>query len=248
MLPLPGGIHPLFHFAGGFGLRSGTQILKMHRRHFHHNVDSVKQGPRNPAPVVLHRLLGAGAPAGGVAVPAALAGVHGTHQHEFRRISHGPGDPGNGDLSILQGLAHHVQGILAKLRQLIQKQHALVGHGNLTGLGVCAAAGKAGIGYSMVGAAEGTPGHQRFFCGQHTHNGINLADLQRLLPAHFRQDRRKPLAEHAFTGAGRANQQHIVAAGSRHLHGPLYILLAQHILKIKFGTLRLRGDPGLCFC
>ena len=205
----------------------------MHRRDFHHDVNAVQQRPGDPAPVLVDRPLGAAAATGRIAVPTTLAGVHGADQHEFRRIGHGAGDSGNGNFSILQRLAHHIQCILAELRQLIQEQHALVGHGDLAGPGIGTAARQARIGNGMVGRTERTAGDQRLLGRQLAHDGIDPADLQGFLPGHVRQDRGQALGKHALAGARRADEQHIVAACGGHLQGTLDILLSQHILEVQ---------------
>ena len=177
-------------------------------------------------------------------MPAAFAGIHGTHQHKFSGVSHSANHTGDRHFSVLQGLPHHIQGVLAEFRQFIQKQHALVGHGDLTRLGIAAATGKTGIGNGMVRTAEGALGHQRFFGCQKAHNGIDLTNFQGFFPGHIRKDSRQALGEHTFTGAGRADQQHIVAACSRNLQGTLHIFLAHHILEIRDGKFLSLGHPN----
>ena len=53
----------------------------------------------------------------------------------------------------------------------------LVGHGDITGLGITSAAGKTGIGDGMMGRTERPAGHQRLLRCQHTHHGVDLADF-----------------------------------------------------------------------
>ena len=75
---------------------------------------------------------GAAAAAGGVAVPAAFAGVHGAHQHEPAGEGHGAGGPGDGDLTILQRLTQHLQGFPGENSGSCQKEDPVVGQGDLT--------------------------------------------------------------------------------------------------------------------
>ena len=186
MLALTGSIHTLFDLRRRFCLCSCTQVLKLHRGNFHHDIDPVKEWTGNSATIILHRHFRTSAPTGSIAVPAALAGIHGTHQHKFSRICHRAGHSGNRHASIFQGLAHHVQGIFPKFRQFIQKQHALVSHGYFTRLGVTSTTGKTGIGNGMVRRTERSAGYQRFFGCQHSHHRIDLADFQCLIPCHIR--------------------------------------------------------------
>ena len=233
ILYLSGSVHPLLDSGRRLRFGSCAQFLKMHCRNLYYNVDSVQQRAGNPAAVALHLPLRAPAAAGGIAIPAAFAGVHGAHQHEFRWVGHRPGDPGNGHFPVFQRLAHQVQGILPEFRHFVQKQHALVGHGNFTGPGIGAAAGKARVGDGVVGRTEGPPCQQGLLRGEQAHNGVDLTDLQCFLPGHIRQDRRQALAEHTFSGAGRADEQHIVTACGSNLQCPLYVLLPKNVLKVQ---------------
>ena len=71
------------------------------------------------------------AAAGRMSVPAAAAGVHGAHQHETAGQRQGAGGPGDGHLSVLQRLAQGLQRGFVELRQLVQKQDAVVGERHL---------------------------------------------------------------------------------------------------------------------
>lgn len=66
-------------------------------------------------------------------------GVHAGHQHEAGLVLCLVLHPGDGHHAVLQGLAQGLQRGAAELGQLIQKQHAVVGHGHLAGPGVGAA-------------------------------------------------------------------------------------------------------------
>ena len=99
---------------------------------------------------------------------------------------------------------------------------------------------------------EGPAPDQRMLRGQKAHDGMDLGDLQRLLPGHIRQDRRQALAQHTFTGTGRPHQKHIVRAGGGDLQGPLDVFLALDIGKVRKVLrcllrcpLGLRLDEGL---
>ena len=116
--------------------------------------------------VLLHLLGRTGAAAGGVAVPAAAAGVHGAHQHEAAGQRQGAGGAGDGHKAVLQRLAQRLQRRLAELRQLVQKQHAVVGQGYLSRPGYPPAAGERHGGRRVVGAAEGARIHQRVRAGR----------------------------------------------------------------------------------
>ena len=215
----------------------------MNGSNLHNDVNPIQHGAGNPTLVVLHRLLGTLAAAAGISVPAALAGIHGADHHKFRGIGGGARHPGNGHLSVLQGLTHQIQRILPKLRQLVQEQNSLMGKADLAGLRIAAAAHQTRIGNRMVGRPEGPPCDQGIFGRKHSHYGINLTDLQGFLPGHIRQNRRKPFGKHTLSRTRRADQQHIVAACRRNLQRPLYVLLTQHIPKVRFRLPGLLRHP-----
>ena len=198
VLDVSRGVDPLLHRRRRLRFRPFPQVLKMDGGDLHHNVNSVQKRPGNAAAVVVHIPLGAAAAPGGVAVPAAFAGVHGAYQHKFRRVRHRPGNPGDGDLSVLQWLAHQVKRILPEFRHLVQKQHALMGEGDFTRPWVGAAASESGIGHRVMGRTERPLGHKGIPGRQHSHDGIHLTDLQRFLPRHIRENGGQTLAEHTF--------------------------------------------------
>ncbi len=121
-----------------------------------------------------------------------------------------------------------------------------MGHGNLSRLGIAATAGEARVGNGVVRRSEGTPGHERLLCRQHSHNGINLTDLQGFLPGHVRKNGGQAFRKHTLSGAGRADEQHIMAPCRRNLQGTFHILLAQYVFKIQLGGSRsFRHPQGL---
>ena len=68
-----------------------------------------------------------------MAPPAAPAGIHGTHQLKPGGQAQRASGPGHRDLAVFQRLAQGLQNIPVKFRELIQKQHAVVGQGNFPG-------------------------------------------------------------------------------------------------------------------
>ena len=116
-------VHPRLDGGGGFSRSAAGELVKLHSGHLYKQVDAVQQRTGEPGEVALDLRLGAAAAAGGMTVPSALTGVHGTYQHELAGVDHRAGGPGNLNLPVLQGLTQHLQHILLKFRQLIQKQH-----------------------------------------------------------------------------------------------------------------------------
>ena len=68
-----------------------------------------------------------------IVVPAGTW-VHRGHEHETGRIFHGEFGAADGDHTILQGLAQHLQHLPFELGQFIQEQHAIVREADLAGL------------------------------------------------------------------------------------------------------------------
>lgn len=110
---------------GGRGLPGAAvgQSLKLQGGDLGEEVDPVQQGAGELAQILLHLLGGAPAPAGGVAVPPALAGVHGAQEEEPAGVGLGGRRADHGDHPVLHGLAEDLDDVLVKLRQLVQEQH-----------------------------------------------------------------------------------------------------------------------------
>ena len=132
-----GGVVPVagaLHGAGGVdtradGLRrlSGRglgELVKVQRRHLDDDVDAVEQRTGYARMVAAHVARRAAAAPRGMPIPAALAGVHGAHEHEAARIRHGAGRARDGNAAVLERLAHRLEHGGRKLRQLVEKEHA----------------------------------------------------------------------------------------------------------------------------
>ena len=78
--------------------------------------------------------------------------------------------------------------------------------GNFTGRGIDVAAEQPGIARRVVGRAERPLRHQRLPGFQQADDAVNLRRLQRLVQRERRQNRRQPLRQHGFAGAGRPDQ------------------------------------------
>ena len=88
-LALPGGIYPGLDFGGGFRGGGLGQFLKLQRGDLHKDIHAVQHGAGQAGEVLLYLVFTAAAPAGGMPVPAAAAGIHGAHQHEAAGVHHG---------------------------------------------------------------------------------------------------------------------------------------------------------------
>ena len=91
---------------------------------------------------------------GGVAKPAARAGVQGCHELEVCREGKRAAGARNGDDVFFQRLAHHLQRSAVEFRQLIQEQHAVVRQADLARARIAAAADQPGVADGVMRAAE----------------------------------------------------------------------------------------------
>ena len=137
------------------------ELLIAQRRHFDLNVDAVEQRAGYFGAVALDLQRRADAFLLRVGEKAAGAGIHRGDQHEARRIidrAHGARD---GDAAVFERLAHDLEDVAAELRQLVEKQHAVVGQRDFAGFGHRAAADQAGIGDRVMRRAERPRGDDR---------------------------------------------------------------------------------------
>ena len=117
---------------------------------------------------------------------AAGAGIHGRRQHEARREAERHGGARDGDRAVFERLAHHLEHVARKLRQLVQKEHAVVRQRNFAGARNDAAADQPGVGDGVVRRAERALRHQPGRGIEHAGDGMNLGGLERL----FKGERR----------------------------------------------------------
>src|SRR5919204_4620789 len=66
-------------------------------------------------------------------------------------------------------------------------------------------------------------------------DGMDRRDLERFGFRERRQDAGKAPREHRLAGARRADHQHAVAPGGRHLQRALGVLLALHLAEVRIG-------------
>jgi hypothetical protein len=153
-LPLARGHHPAANLRRALGRRRAAQLLILHRRNLDVNVDAVEQRAGDFGHVALDHGRRAHALARLVVEVAAGAGIHGRRQHEARRKAERHGGARDGHRVIFERLAHDLEHVARKLRQLVQKEQAVVGQRNLAGAGNDAAADQAGVGDGVVRRAE----------------------------------------------------------------------------------------------
>ena len=115
----PGGKHLFAQIGAALGRDDGVQLVKGDGVHLYAQVDAVQQRAGHTAAVLPHSTGRTGALPGGVAVVAALTGVHGGYQLEAAGIGGTACRSAHGDLAVLQRLAQHFQTLAGELRQFV---------------------------------------------------------------------------------------------------------------------------------
>ena len=129
-------------------------------------------------------------------------------------------------------LTQHLQHRPLELRQLVQKQHAVVRERDLARPRVGAAADEAGVGDRVVRRAERPPRHESAPRVQQPADAVDLGRLQRLVGRERGQDAGHAPGEHRLARARRADHERVVPAGRRHFERALRVLLPPHVREI----------------
>jgi hypothetical protein len=162
-LPAPGGIDPALDGSRRFAAVFSPEFPVSYGRHFNVNIDPVHQRTRN-AGLILADLLGrAPACVAWVSVESTNAGIHGRYKHKPGRISRRHGRTCDRDPAVFQRLSECFEDVFSKLRQLVEKKHAVVRQTDLPGSRDMAAADQTGIGYGMVRRTKGPRGDKPAF-------------------------------------------------------------------------------------
>ena len=226
---------------GGAALSPGLggQGFILHRHGLDMQVDAVQQRARDAAPVLLDRAGRTGTLPRGVAQIAALAGVHGGGQHKAAGVARAAVYPADRNNAILQRLAQHFEGITGKLRQFVQKQHAVMGQAHLAGARGRPTARDGRGADAVVRAAERPLFQKAPARRQQPGHGVDGAGLERFLVGQRRQNAGQALGQHAFARARRPHKQQIMPARSGNLQRTAGFGLPAHI-----GHIGAEPGPG----
>ena len=236
-LALAGSHHPLAHL-----LRARTRLTlvdQLQRRHLLHladQVDAIQHRAGEAAPVAGSLEPGAGAVALRTRAGTVVAGGHhgGVGREAQRALA-----ARDLDGPLLERLAQRVDRVAGELRELVEKQHAPVGQRDLARARPAAATDEALRRDRVMRSAEGS------FRGEEPvadpGRAVDLGDLERFVEARRRQDAGQAPGEHRLAHTGRADHQHVVAAGRGDLERPLGVRLAADIGQVQ----RLGGPVGV---
>jgi hypothetical protein len=118
----------------------------------------------------------------------ATPGIHGGNQHDAGGIGDAGKRPGDGDPAVLHRLAQDFEDVLFEFGKLIQKEHPVMGQGDLARFRSVAAANQSDVGDGVVRGAEGTAGDESMLALQESHDAVDFGGLDRFLEQHGRQD------------------------------------------------------------
>src|SRR5271156_6208707 len=231
-LNVAGTQHAAAHTGGAFDFHVTAQFLILHGRNFDVDVNAIQQRTGNFRNVALDLHRRAVAFALGVSEKSAGTGIHGGGQHEARRKIHGERCARDGDVAVFQRLAHHFQHVALKFRQLVEKHHSVVAERNFSGARDGAAADEACIADGVVRRAVRTRADQAARIFEDSGDAVNARGLDGFFERHRRQNGGDAFGEHGLSGAGRADQQNIVAPGTGDFEGALGGKLAAHVAQI----------------
>lgn len=109
-LVLAGGGNALADGGGGFARRGGVELLDAEGRCFDMEIDPVEKRAGNAGAVATDLIGMATTGMTRIAEVAARTGIHGCDEHKAGRKGDLAGAAGNGDLAILERLAHDLEG------------------------------------------------------------------------------------------------------------------------------------------
>lgn len=178
-----------------------------------------------------------------VAQISARAGVHGRHEHDVTGIFQGHGSTRDGHPALFQGLAQDFEDVLLEFGELVQKKHAPVGQGELSGTRVLSAADEPRIRNSVMRRSERPRHHQGLLRRQLPGHGIDLGHLQGFVEAQGGQNRWDAARKHGLAAARRADEKHVVRTGAGDFDGPLGTLLALDLGEVAPEVLTLGPQP-----
>lgn len=156
-LPLPGASNTQRNIGALFRRRRPDQIGGGNGGHVDANIDAIKQGAGNASLIIAHAARPAGAGVARFAGHAASARVHRRDELDGGGVGNAMVRAGNDAFAGLQRLAQCIERLRRELRQLIEKENAVMGERGLAGLGAKTTADERCHGGGMMRRAIGPP-------------------------------------------------------------------------------------------
>ena len=208
------------------------------------HVEAIEQGTREAPAIAPH--LGGRAAALARRIPEAPAGtgVHGGDELECGRILALQGGPRHDHDPGLERLAQRLKHRTLELRQLVEKQHAVVREADLAGSGARTAAHQGRARGGVVRRTERALPELRGREARSAHRS-DCGHLQRFAAGKWRQQPRQALRQHALAGARRTDHEQAVAAGGGDHERALGQELSADVGEIERRAARARRVPVL---
>ena len=162
---------------------------------------------------------------------AAAAGIHRGHELEAGGIADAVVGPAIDDFAGFQRLAQTVEHLGLELRQLVEKQHAMMGERHLAGRALLPPPTRAAIEAGMMRRPERPAVGQRA-AGERAGDRMDHRHFEKLARPERRQDRGQALRQHGLPRTRRPDHQEIVAAGRSDLQRALGALLALDVAQV----------------
>ena len=140
-------------------------------------------------------------------------------------------DPRNNRLTAFDWLAKRIEHMRRELRELVEKEDAMMGKRDLSRFRPDSPAHKGCHARGMMGRTE-RPVRSERAVYYHARDALDHRDLKQFLRLKRRQDAWKTLGQHRLSRAGRADHEHVMPACSRDLQSSLGALLAAHVLEV----------------
>src|SRR5665213_1363497 len=135
------------------------------------------------------------------------------------------------DATVLQWLAQRLERRARELRELVQKQHAIVGEHNLSDPSAPRAANQP-CGCARVVTCPTRPLREQLAARELSGGAVNAHHFDRLRALERRQDRGKAPREHRLAGTGRPAENAVVGSGSCDKECADSLVLAANITQI----------------
>ena len=175
---------------------------------------------------------------------AARARVHRGHEHEAAGKQRAASRPRDRHAAFLERLPHQVEHAALKLRQLVEKEHAVVGERDFARPRLRPAAHERRAGDRMMRRAE-RPARRAGRCRPAAGPPPSGSRVQSSASSKVSGGRivGEPPRQHRLAGARRAAHQQVVAAGRRDLERPPRRELPAHVREVGVVVGRRRAAP-----
>ena len=232
---------------GIFAGRRCAEFFVFYGRDFDMDVNAVEQRAGNFCDVALDHGRSAVTFAGGIAKVAAGAGIHCGGEHEARGKCDGRGGTGDSDRAVFERLAHDFEDVALKFGELIEEENAVVAERDFTRTRNCAAADEASIADGVMRRAVRARADKAAGVFECARDGMNARGFDGFFERHRWKDSGNAFGEHGFSGAGRADEENVVATGAGNFESTFGGLLAVNFAEVDtvfrgFAEQKLRID------